>query len=157
MTIDNNWFERWLAAWPGHIAAGGPDGEGYAVAILEMFHPEGYWEDIAAGEGASWSGEQGLREMFAMSYEFCPNLLHKPLHTVFDGRRYSIDWRMTGRGGAAFAGFPAHDKPFSIRGVSTGEVDDAGLVISHTDYWSLSEYLVQSGNVSRLPVDTGAA
>ncbi|HVV29786.1 MAG TPA: nuclear transport factor 2 family protein [Mycobacteriales bacterium] len=142
------WFERWVQVWPGHIAAGGPDGEEKARAILDMFHPEGVYEDVAGN--VSWSGEEELRGMFAMSYGWCPTLLHTPLHTQTDGRLYAIEWRMDGRGGGEFAGFPAHDKPFSVRGVSTGEADADGRIVRHSDYWNLMDWMAQCGHVPPL-------
>ena len=139
------WFEEWLAVWPGHIAAGGPDGEEHADAIFARFHPAGVWEDVAVH--ASYTGQEGLRELFAGSYAWCPNLHHYPVRTQVDGRQFTIEWRMQGRGGGAFAGLPAHDLPFEIYGVSTGEVDDDGLILRHTDYWNVLDWMTQAGHL----------
>jgi hypothetical protein len=152
--IDEQWFERWLSVWPGHIAAGGPGGEPVAQAIMDMFHPEGQWEDVAGN--VAWTGRDQLPAMFEMSYQWCPNLLHHPLHAQFDGNQYAIDWEMKGCGGAEFAGFPAHDREFAIRGASTGEVDRAGLIVRHSDYWSLFDWLTQCGHLDPLAIEPDA-
>jgi steroid delta-isomerase-like uncharacterized protein len=139
------WLDEWVAAWQGHVAAGGPDGGAYADRILAAFSPDGYWEDVAAD--ARYDGHDALREMFLASYEWCPNLTFTPLQVQSDGPRYAIEWRMSGRGGAAFGDLPAHDNDFAVRGVSTGEVDAGGRVVRHSDYWNLLAWMTQAGHV----------
>jgi hypothetical protein len=86
--------------------------------------------------------------MFIASYEWCPNLTFTPVSVQAEGSRYAIEWRMSGRGGAAFADLPSHDHPFSVRGVSVGEVDADRKVIRHSDYWNLLDWMTQCGHLA---------
>jgi steroid delta-isomerase-like uncharacterized protein len=144
--VAQDWLERWVSAWEGHVAAGGPGGADASDRILALFSPEGVWEDVAAD--ASYRGHGALREMFIASYEWCPNLTFTPVSVQAEGSRYAIEWRMSGRGGAAFGDLPSHDHPFSVRGVSVGEVDADRKVIRHSDYWNLLDWMTQCGHLA---------
>jgi hypothetical protein len=139
------WLDRWVEAWRGHVVAGGPDGAEASTRILDAFSPEGIWEDVAAD--ASYRGHAALKDMFIASYEWCPNLTFTPLTVQASGSRFAIEWRMSGRGGAAFGELPSHDLPFSVRGVSAGEVNDDQQVTRHSDYWNLLDWMTQCGHL----------
>ncbi len=144
--MSDEWLQRWIAAWQGHVAAGGPDGAEAAARILGMFSADGVWEDVAAA--AQYRGHEALQAMFDASYEWCPNLTFTPIAVQHDESRYAIEWRMSGRGGAAFGDLPAHDRPFEVRGISAGEVDGDLKVVRHSDYWNLLEWMTQAGHLA---------
>lgn len=136
---------RWVDAWRWHARAGGPEAEheALATAILELLDPAIVYDDVTAH--AVWTGKDAVRDMFKVSYQFCPNLEHVP-HTVQanDGK-YCIEWEMRGVGGSALGDLPPHDRPFQVKGVSTGRYGAGGLVTHHYDYWNLMDWLGQIG------------
>lgn len=141
--MKNSSIAQWFEAWPHHIFAGGPAGTEYAEQMLEVFDPAGVYEDVAYD--LRWTGRDGLKDMFDLAFGWCPNAEHHTLTAQTDGKRFAIEWRLDGVGGGAFAGRPPHDRPFSFRGVSAGEVSESGLIARHSDYWNEYDWLKQCG------------
>jgi steroid delta-isomerase-like uncharacterized protein len=141
--MDAGWLDAFVGAWRRHAQAGGPDGADDARRLVAMFDDDGVWEDVAAQ--ASYRGPAALQEMFEQSYQWSPTLTFDVVraHAGFD--HYSIEWEMHAEGNGAFGEMPATTKPFRVRGVSVGEVDAAGKVTRHSDYWDRLEWMSQVG------------
>ena len=141
--MDTNWLDGFVAAWRLHAQAGGPDGGDAARRILELFDDDGIWEDVAAQ--ASYRGHQELQTMFEQSYQWSATLMFDVVKARAGADFYVIEWEMHADGTGAFGDTPATDNPFRVRGVSLGELNAAGKVQLHRDYWDRLEWLSQIG------------
>jgi steroid delta-isomerase-like uncharacterized protein len=141
--MDNGWLDGFVAAWRQHAQAGGPDGGDAARRILELFDPDGVWEDVAAE--ASYRGHEELQTMFEQSYQWSPTLTFDVVQARGGANFYAIEWEMHAEGTGAFGDMPATDKSFKVRGVSVGEVNANGKVGLHRDYWDRLGWMSQIG------------
>ena len=59
--------------------------------------------------------------------------------------RFVIEWEMAGThtGDAGGKGFAATNKPYRIRGISTGWLDSHGKITTNRDDWNLADLLMQ--------------
>ena len=141
--METGWLDGFVAAWRQHAQAGGPAGGEAAARILELFDRDGVWEDVAAQ--ASYWGHRELQTMFEQSYQWCPTLSFDVIRGRAGADFYVIEWEMHGEGNGAFGELTATEKPFTVRGVSLGEVTAGGKVTSHRDYWDRLEWMSQVG------------
>lgn len=57
----------------------------------------------------------------------------------------AFEWIVRGSNTGAIGPLPGTGRPFAYRGVSIGDIWDAGLVTSQRDYWDLAGLLGQLG------------
>jgi steroid delta-isomerase-like uncharacterized protein len=78
-------------------------------------------------------------EQFSKDYQFVTVSEHSA------GDRYVFEWDMVGTNTGDAGGLPATNKPYRIRGVSVGWLDESGKIKVNRDYWNMADYLMQVG------------
>ena len=126
------WYDDYLEAWDSH------DGE----RIASFMTPDATYTDVALGE--THTGRQDIAGWInSMVDHLSTDYRFEPGFVVATDRAYALEWVMKGTNDRGEQ-LPATGKPFAIRGVSVGELED-GKIKRNTDYWSLGEFLMQVG------------
>jgi hypothetical protein len=115
-------LKRYLDGW-AIICSNGADA---VAAMISGAHPEIRFSDVNAP--GVHHGHEGIRTICALASQGYPGTTIEYDDLLFDGRRWSIRWTLTGQ--------RADGLPISARGASAGLVSDDGRVIEHCDYWS---------------------
>ncbi len=140
--MDANFFDRYLDAWNSHDTD----------RILSFMADDCTYTDVPLNE--SHSGAAAVRDFVAgMAQRFSSDYRFEGGFAVVSESGYAAEWVMKGTHDGQNPRLPATGKPYSIRGVSIGELRD-GRIAWNTDYWSLAELLVQVG---LMPAPGGAA
>ena len=115
-------LKRYLDGWAA-MCTGGADA---VAAMTGNADPEIRFSDVNSPNIRH--GHEGIRTICAIASDKYPGTIVVYDDLLFDGRRWSIRWTMTGQ--------RADGLPISSRGASAGLVADDGRVIEHCDYWS---------------------
>jgi steroid delta-isomerase-like uncharacterized protein len=79
-----------------------------------------------------------MEREFSSDYRFEPGLM------VITDSAYAAEWVMHGTHDRSSAMLPATGRSYAIHGASIGELHD-GKIARNTDYWNMTEFLVQVG------------
>lgn len=131
--MSTDWVERYLEAWNSH--------EGSRVAAFMT--ADVTYEDLA--QGAVYRGHAGVEEYVGGADQWSSDYRFVVVTAQSAGGRYAIEWEMLGTNTGEAGGLPPTGKPYRIRGVSVGQLDDAGLIVLNRDYWNYADYLAQVG------------
>jgi steroid delta-isomerase-like uncharacterized protein len=132
--MGTEWVHDYLDAWNSH--------EGARVAAF-MADDVSY-EDLAGG--ATYHGHDEVIGYVAQTHEWSSDYRFVTVTTQqSSGGSYAIEWEMLGTNTGDFGGMPPTGKPYRIRGVSVGQLDDAGKITANRDYFNLVDYLTQVG------------
>ena len=136
------WFIDYLDAWNRH------DGG----AVGGYFAADGVYTDVALNE--SNQGPAAIKAFVEkMAAEISSDYTFEPAGVpLVTDTGYALQWVMKGTNDRSSELLPATGKPFAIRGVSVGEIEN-GKIKVNTDYWSLAEFLSQVG---AMPAPEGA-
>ncbi|MDQ4097495.1 MAG: nuclear transport factor 2 family protein [Actinomycetota bacterium] len=132
-TTGTGWVQRYLDAWNSH--------DGGQVAA---FMAEGVtYEDLAGG--TTYRGRDEVASYVAATHEWSGDYRFVIVTTQSSGRSYAIEWEMLGTNTGELGGIAPTGKPYRIRGVSVGQLNDAGEIASNRDYFNFADYLAQVG------------
>lgn len=136
-----SWIDDYLEAWNRHDSA----------ALAGYLTDDCVYTDQALGETAT-----GLEAIKKFVDDFEVNMstdyrFEKGGEVVTD-KAYAVEWTVSGTNDRGNEQLPSTGKPFSIKGISFGELRN-GKISRNTDYWSLAEYLTQVG---LMPAPAGA-
>jgi steroid delta-isomerase-like uncharacterized protein len=111
--------------------------------VAGLFTEDGVYADHALNE--TISGHDAIvsfvKDAFA---QFSSDMTFEPGFAVETPTAYAVEWTMKGTHDRDGAGVPRTGKPYSIPGISIGEVR-GGKIVRNTDYWSLATFLRQVG------------
>ncbi len=141
--MSQSWLESYSAAWCLHPEAGGEKGQGALAALLAFMSDNVQYEDVPSG--AVFHGHDGIRQMGAAALQMSSDITFEVVYRVVGDRSYAFESLCRGTNTGSIGPLPGTGAPFSFRGVSIGEVSEAGLVTSHRDYWDLAGLLGQLG------------
>jgi hypothetical protein len=116
---------RYLGGW-AMICGSNAD---TVATMIAGAHPDIRFSDVNSPN--VHHGHEGIRTICALASQGYPGAVIAYDDLLFDGRRWSIRWTLTGR--------RADGTPISRRGASAGSVADDGRVIEHCDYWSRAD------------------
>lgn len=141
--IDDEWLTRYTAAWADHARAGGRDGSPYLTRLVAFMAADVVYEDVPST--ALFHGHDGVAFMARQASALAADLTFEITSRQTDGYRFAFETvgRGTHRGPAGAV--PASERPVTLRGVSIGSVDAAGLVLVHRDYWDMAALFAQLG------------
>ena len=141
-----SWLDRYTDAWCHHPQAGGPGGEEVLATLLTFMSDDVRYEDVPTG--AVFVGHDGIREMGAGALQMAADMTFEVTQRVIGETGYAFEAICRGTNTGSIGPLPGTGSPFTFRGVSIGEISEAGLVTSQRDYWDLAGLLGQLG-VSR--------
>ncbi|HEX6538629.1 MAG TPA: nuclear transport factor 2 family protein [Candidatus Dormibacteraeota bacterium] len=127
------WYDDYLDAWTSHDSA----------RIVSFMAPNVTYTDVALGQ--THTGRTDIAQWIdSMVDHFSTDYSFESGPAVATDTGYALEWVMKGTHDRADTDnqLPATGKPFAIRGVSVGELAD-GKITRNTDYWSLTEFLMQ--------------
>jgi steroid delta-isomerase-like uncharacterized protein len=126
-----SWLDDYLDAWNRHDAA----------AIGAFMTEDAVYTDVALGE--SHSGRLSVvRHVEHISERMSSNYVLEKLYGLSTDAGYVLEWVMKGTHDRSSRRLRATGLPFSVRGVSVGELED-GRIVRNTDYWNVAELLSQ--------------
>ena len=141
--MSQSWLDRYMDAWCHHPQASGEGGEEEMATLLTFMSDEVRYEDVPTG--AVFVGHDGIRQMGAGALEMSANLSFEVVQRVAGNTSYAFEAICRGTNTGAIGPLPGTGNSFTFRGVSIGEVSEAGLVVSQRDYWDLAGLLGQLG------------
>lgn len=141
--MNQSWLESYAEAWCLHPEAGGDGGDEALAALLAFMSEDVRYEDVPSG--AVFSGHDGIRQMGAAAQQMSADISFEIVQRVAGNRSYAFESICRGTNTGKVGPLPGNGARFSFRGVSIGEVSEAGLVTSHRDYWDLAGFLGQLG------------
>ena len=139
--MGSSWLDRYIEAWLLHPQAGGEGGEEALTSLLAFMSEEVRYEDVPSG--AVFIGHDGIRQMGAGALLMAADITFEIGQRVPGQGSYAFETVCRGTNTGAIGPLPGKGSPFSFRGVSVGEVSEAGLVTSQRDYWDLAGLLRQ--------------
>ena len=96
-----------------------------------QFAPNGRYTDISMR--VTYGTEEEIRRMFRLTLEAYQDYRFEHLGGASDGKYYAVEWRHTSRS--------IHDgKEYSLRAISSGELDENGLILENRDFWNPAHY-----------------
>ena len=131
--MGTDWMDRYLEAWNSH------DGGQVAAFMAEA----ATYEDLALG--AVHTGRDAIKAFAQEADNFSSDYRFTSISTQQSGTSYAMEWEMAGTNTGEGGGLPATNKPYKIRGVSIGVLDNEGKIRTNRDYWNMADYLVQVG------------
>lgn len=131
--VGGEWYDRYLDAWNSR------DG----VQVAAFMADNVTYEDLALG--VSHQGRDAVVDFVKETAAFSSDYAFSPVSAQQDGSSYCLEWEMAGTNDGPAAGLPATNKPYRIRGVSVGILDEEGLITRNRDYWNMADYLTQVG------------
>ena len=140
--MDPSWLDRYIEAWLAHPQAGGEGGAAALQALLGFMSEDVRYEDVPTG--AVFVGHDGIRQMgagTAISHDMSFDISQR----VAGQGSYAFETVCQGTNTGAIGPLPGTGASFSFRGISIGEVTEAGLVTSQRDYWDLAGLLGELG------------
>jgi hypothetical protein len=141
--VGSTWLDDYIQAWLHHPEFG-HDGDGEVLAALLAFmSPDVRYEDVPSG--AVFVGHEGIRQMGDGARQMSDNMSFDVIHRVCGDGSYAFETVCRGTNTGAIGPLPGHGAPFSLRGISIGELSEDGLVTSQRDYWDLAGLLGQLG------------
>ncbi len=141
--MSQSWLDRYIDAWCHHPQASGEGGEEVMATLLAFMSDEVRYEDVPTG--AVFVGHDGIRQMGAGALEMSANMSFEVAHRVAGNNSYAFEAICRGTNTGAIGPLPGTGNIFTFRGVSIGEVSEAGVVVSQRDYWDLAGLLGQLG------------
>jgi steroid delta-isomerase-like uncharacterized protein len=129
----SDWIQRYLDAWDSHDPA----------KVGAFMASNATYEDLAVGE--IHEGRDAIEEFVGTSDKFSRDYKFTLVSEQTSGNDYAVEWEMAGTNTGEAAGLPATNKPYRIRGVSIGRLNDAGKIVQNRDYWNMADYLTQVG------------
>jgi SnoaL-like polyketide cyclase len=142
--MNSSWLERYLDAWINHPQPRGSDGDEEAMStLLGFMSADVRYEDVPTG--AVFVGHDGIREMGAGALQMSADMTFDVVQRVAGLRSYAFETICRGTNTGSIGPLPGRGVPFTLRGVSIGEVTENGLVVSQRDYWDLAGLLGQLG------------
>ncbi len=142
--MNSSWLERYLDAWINHPQPRGNDGDEEAMStLLGFMSADVRYEDVPTG--AVFVGHDGIREMGAGALQMSADMTFDVVQRVAGLRSYAFETICRGTNTGSIGPLPGRGGPFTLRGVSIGEVTEDGLVVSQRDYWDLAGLLGQLG------------
>ena len=139
--MGSSWLDRYIEAWLLHPQAGGEGGEAALISLLAFMSEEVRYEDVPSG--AVFIGHDGIRQMGAGALLMAADITFEIGQRVPGQGSYAFETICRGTNTGAIGPLPGKGSPFSFRGVSVGEVSQAGFVTSQRDYWDLAGLLRQ--------------
>jgi len=139
--MSRSWLDRYIDAWLHHPEAGGEAGQEALAALLAFMSDDVRYEDVPTG--AVFNGHDGIRQMGAGALQMSADMTFEVVQRVAGDGSYAFESICRGTNTGAIGPLPGKGAPFLFRGVSIGEVSEAGLVISQRDYWDLAGLLGQ--------------
>ena len=134
------WYDDYLRAWDSHDAE----------RITSFMTPDVTYSDVSLGE--THTGREDVAAWIdTMVDEFSTDYLFESVFSFSTDDVYALEWVLKGTNDRGKL-FPATNRPFTIHGVSVGELE-GGKIKRNTDYWSLGEFLMQVG---LMPAPEGA-
>ena len=132
--LAEDFFVDFLAAWNSH------DGSKLAVLMAD----DGTCEDLSVGETMD---RDTIVDFVARAHTMSSDYAIEWVSTQRSGTSYAAEWIMSGTndGPLTALGLPASGKPWSIRGVSVGQLDDEGA------HPAISGRLEQGPDDARIP------
>ena len=122
--MDPSWLDRYIEAWLVHPQAGGEGGAAALQALLGFMSDDVRYKDIPTG--AVFVGHDGIRQMgsgaLAMSHDMSFDISR---HVAGQGS-YAFETVCKGTNTGAIGPLPSTGASFSFRGISIGEVAEAG-------------------------------
>jgi steroid delta-isomerase-like uncharacterized protein len=111
--------------------------------VTAFFAEDATYEDVAIG--AINRGREAIGAFIRQSVDIAADLELQYVDGYESGDRYTFEWVMTGThtGGVSVPG--ATNRPFRVRGISTGRRSPEGFIVQHRDYWNTADYLKQLG------------
>ena len=131
--MGTEWVQRYLDAWNSH------DGARVAAFMVE----DVAYEDLAGG--ATYQGRDEVAAYVAATHAWSSDYRFVTVTVQSSGDRYAVEWEMLGTNTGDFGGIPPTGKPYRIRGVSVGQRNGAGEIVSNRDYFNVADYLAQVG------------
>ncbi len=141
--MNPSWLDRYIDAWCQHPQAGGEGGETALATLLAFMSRDVRYEDVPTG--AVFDGHDGIRQMGAGALQMSSDMSFVVVQRVAGQRSYAFESICRGTNTGAIGPLPGTGGQFTFRGVSIGECSEAGLVVSHRDYWDLAGLLGQLG------------
>lgn len=136
-------LDRYIDAWLRHPQAGGERGKEALTVLLGFMDEDVRYEDVPTG--AVFVGHDGIRQMGAGALEMAADMSFEVAQRAIGKDSYAFETICRGTNTGAIGPLPGTGASFVFRGVSIGEVSDAGLVVSQRDYWDLAGLLRQLG------------
>jgi len=132
--MDDEWLQRYFDASVSRDGA----------RVAAFMAADATYEDVAAG--VVYEGPEAIVAFMAQAFEVSADLQLTFMNGHSSGDRYTFEWEMVGtHTGEGASGLPATNKPFRIRGISTGRRDREGNIKEQRDYWDMAAYLSQLG------------
>lgn len=141
--MSTSWLDRYIEAWLHHPEADGEAGGEALAALLAFMSDDVLYEDVPTG--AVFDGHDGIRQMGAGALQMSADMTFEVVQRVAGQGTYAFETICRGTNTGAIGPLPGNGAPFLFRGVSIGEVSEAGLVTSQRDYWDLAGLLGQLG------------
>lgn len=133
------WYDDYLAAWNSH------DGE----RIVSFMTPDATYTDVALGQ--THTGRADIAAWISsMPQEVSGDYRFEKGQVVATDSGYAFEWVMAGTHTGSMPQMPASGKPFTIYGISIGELE-GGKIKRNTDYWNMVEFLTQIGMMPPSP------
>jgi SnoaL-like polyketide cyclase len=141
--MSSSWLDRYIEAWLRHPEAGGERGDEALTNLLAFMSEQVRYEDVPSA--AVFIGHDGIRQMGAGALLMSADMTFEVGTRVAGQGSYAFETVCRGTNTGAIGPLPGKGGAFSFRGVSVGEVSEAGLVTSQRDYWDLAGLLGQLG------------
>jgi len=133
--------DEFIAAWNAQDGA----------ALAALFTADGVYADAALDERSA--GPEEIEKFLSGAYEhFSSDMTFEKGFSLETASGYAVEWTMKGHHDQDGPDLPKTGKPYSVPGISIGEVRD-GKITRNTDYWSLATFLMQVG---LMPAPEGA-
>ena len=126
-------MQRYLAVWNTH------DGSQVATFMAD----DVTYEDLAGG--ATYYGRDEVAGYVAATHEWSSDYRFVIVAAQSSSTGYAIEWEMIGTNTGELGGTAPTGKPYRIRGVSVGRLNEDGQIASNRDYFNLVDYLAQVG------------
>ncbi len=127
------WTHRYLDAWNSHEPA----------QVGAYMADDAVYEDLALGQ--LHEGRPNIEAFVGSCHQFSADYRFTSVSEQAAGARYAVEWELAGTNTGEIGGLPVTNKPYRIRGVSIGQLDDGGRIKQNRDYWNLADYLMQVG------------
>jgi steroid delta-isomerase-like uncharacterized protein len=126
-------IEDWALAWSSPTAM---------EKLTSLFTDDCVYEDIPLGSVSH--GKAELEGFYNLTYNVFPDFKIELTSQFIAGNRAGAEWLMSGTHKGDFPGLPATNKPFSVRGASSFELEGNKLKRC-SDYWDMATALKQIG------------
>lgn len=113
MSKHPEWFDDYLAAWSG----------GDTDRLVAFFAPNAVYRDF--GAKLKWEGRESVREMIQATFDANADFVMRCVGGLESPGHYAIEWHCVFKHGG---------KEYTNRMVSTGTLDDQGLILVNHDY-----------------------